>query len=76
MASEVTDKVRRAGQQMAVYLDEISKLFVGDVKLTLLVRHPGKPERNAFLSDDLDIDEICAAIRALHQNPTGGSSMV
>ena len=76
MAIEVTDKVRRTCAQISFHLEEISKLFTGDVKITLLVRHPEKPERNAFLSDDLDIDEICTAMRALHQNPTGGSFMV
>jgi hypothetical protein len=65
-----SDDVRRCGQQMAFHMEEIAKLFKPGVKLTLLVRNPGHPERNAFLSDEDNIDEAVEAIKQL-KNPTG-----
>lgn len=65
------DDVQRVGQQMGFYMEEIAKLFKPGVKLTLLVRNPGHPERNAFLSDEDNIDEAVEAIKQL-KKPTGG----
>lgn len=65
----ISDAVHRAGKAMAFHLDEIAKLFKADVKLTLLVRHPGKPERNAYLSDEADIEPVVEALRELFTNP-------
>lgn len=69
-------KVERAGKQMAFYLEEIAKLFSDEVKITLLVRNPAHPERSAYLSDEADIEPVCAALKQLHDKPGGGSFMV
>lgn len=66
-----SDDVRRTGQQIAFHMDEIARLFKPGAKLTLLVRSPGHPERDAFLSDEDNIDEAIEAIKQL-KNPTGG----
>ena len=74
--TEQRTKVERAGKQMAFYLDEIAKLFSDEVKITLLVRNPAHSERSAYLSDETDIEAVCAALRQLHDKPGGGSFMV
>jgi hypothetical protein len=76
LTSEQQAKVERAGKQMAFYLDEIAKLFSDEVKITLLVRNPVHPERSAYLSDEADIERVCAALRQLHDKPSGGSFLV
>lgn len=76
LTTDQRTKVERAGKQMAFYLDEIAKLFNDEVKITLLVRNPTHPERSAYLSDETDIEAVCAALRQLHDKPGGGSFMV
>lgn len=66
-------EVRRVAEQMADHLEAISKLFKPGAKLTLMVRNPTNPARNAFLTDEEGPDELCAAIRQLFTNPSGGS---
>jgi hypothetical protein len=66
-------EVRRVAEQMAEHLEAISRLFKPGAKLTLLVRNPTNPSRNAFLTDEEDPDAVCDAIRQLFTNPSGGS---
>lgn len=69
--TEPTPKVRLAAESMADHLNGIAKLFKSGVKITLLVRNPAHPERNAFLTDETDMDAVIEAIRQLHTSPSG-----
>lgn len=68
-----TPEVRRVAEQMAQHLEAVSRLFKPGMKITLLVRNPTNPARNAFLTDEEGPDEACEAIRQLFANPSGGS---
>lgn len=46
--------------EVAGYMERIQKLFVSGNKITVLVRHPGKPEQDFLMTDD-DLDEVVAA---------------
>lgn len=70
------DQVYSAGRQISFHLEEIAKLVVPEMKLTLLLRHPGYPERSAVVSDETDADTVCAALRELLTKPSGGSMAV
>lgn len=67
----MTTAVRQAGKVMSHHLNEIASIFKPGVKLTLLVRVPGHPERTALLSDETDIEEAVTAMRQVRNNPTG-----
>jgi hypothetical protein len=73
LSSTPKPEVRRVAEQMAGHLEAVSRLFKPGVKLTLMVRNPQDPERNAFLTDEDDPDALCDAIRQLFANPSGGS---
>lgn len=51
------DKVRLAYDEASVHLNKIAALFTGEVKITLLVRHPGKDEQDFLLTND-DLEEV------------------
>lgn len=63
------DKVYRAGMQISFHLNEIAKLLASDIELTLLMRHPNHPERNAIISNETDVDAVCRDIRKLLTSP-------
>lgn len=56
--------------QIAAKLDEIAKLYSDDVKMTLIVRVPSKPDgsRDTLLMDD-DPEQAIAAMRSLLADP-------
>lgn len=70
------DPVVDAGNEIAMHLTKIAKLFKPGVKLTLLIRSPDNAGRNAYLSDEDDIEPVIDALRQLHANPRGGRFMV
>lgn len=71
--TEPKAEVRRVAEQMAEHLEQISRLFKPGAKLTLMVRNPQNPARNAFLTDEEEPEALCDAIRQLFTNPSGGS---
>lgn len=54
-------KVREAMAEVSAQLNQIALLFVDGVKLTLLARTPGLPERDFLLTSD-DLAEVKLAI--------------
>ncbi len=59
MIQHADPTVQAAGERIALALAELEPLFKPGVKLTLLARHPGKPEADIIITAD-DMDEIVA----------------
>lgn len=76
MKDKIADDVMRTGHQVASLLDQIARLFKTNMKLTLLVRSPDNPGRNAYFSDEDDMEPVVEALRQLRNNPTGGKTLV
>lgn len=66
-------KITRAGQQIAVHMEEIARLLTPAMRLTLLMRHTTNPKNCAIVSDEVktDVDAVCDTLRKLLVNPTG-----
>jgi hypothetical protein len=66
-------KITRAGQQIAVHMEQISRLLTPSMRLTLLMRHASNPNNCAIVSDEekSDVDAVCETLRRLMLNPTG-----
>lgn len=62
------DKVKAASAEAAVHLNRIASLFVGDVKITLFVRTPGKDEQDFLLTND-SLDEVSKGIERSKLRP-------
>lgn len=56
------DPVASAGEQIADALADLAGLFVGDVRLTLVARHPDNPDADLIVTAD-DLLEVEAAVR-------------
>lgn len=54
--------VESVGHAIADHLADIESYFKPGAKLTLLVRHPGFPERDLIVTND-DFDELIAMVR-------------
>jgi hypothetical protein len=58
---EVTmSRLQEVQAEVADRMDEIKSLFKAGAKITVLVRHPGKPEQDFLMTDD-HLDEVVAA---------------
>lgn len=66
-------KITRAGQKIAVHMEEIARLLTPSMRLTLLMRHTSNPNNCAIVSDEdkADVDSVCETLRRLLLNPTG-----
>lgn len=62
-------QVLATAELMAHHMNAIAALFKPGMKITVLVRCPVNPERNAFLSDESDPAPVCAAITQLFTAP-------
>ncbi len=61
MSAGAAENVALVRNRVCGALDHIARQFVDGVKITLIVRQPGKPEQDFMLSDDL-IDEAIAVL--------------
>ena len=43
--------------------DELAMLFGGNGRVTILVRHPTKPEKGCLVSEEYDLTQIIPAIQ-------------
>ncbi len=57
----MSDKLQRAYEIVGDKMEEVRALFLPGVKLTVIVRRPGKPEHDFMMTDD-DPDEAVALI--------------
>ena len=64
-------RVRELRLAITKQLDAIAKLYVDDVKITLIVRVPDYPNgaRDTVMTDD-DPEKAIAALRSLYADPT------
>lgn len=65
MNNELPLNLRRVGEEVSYHLDEIKKLFLPGVKVTLLVRRPSRPDGSQDFS--MSDDDPTEAIRALER---------
>jgi hypothetical protein len=63
-------RVERMRQEAAYHLDQIAKLFVPAMKITLVVRNPERPDgsQDVLLTDDT-VPEVIAALKLLAERP-------
>jgi hypothetical protein len=67
------EKITRAGQRIAVRMEEIARLLTPQMRITLLMRHTTNANNCAIVSDEdkADVDAACDTLRRLLVNPTG-----
>ena len=53
--------IERLGLDIQDHLDDILEMFVAGARITLIVRHPGLPDRDFVMTDDI-LDEVMAAL--------------
>lgn len=63
-----TEKIKMVQSECSFYLDKIAELFRPEVKITLVVRTPGKEDRDFTMSSD-DLKE---AIKTIERRMAAG----
>lgn len=65
-------KVQSMHRQVSGALEELSKIFTPDMKLSFIARCTGNPEGEVIIGDDHDFDALVEAVkRAKHRAEVG-----